>query len=144
MAEFEHSRAIPARARAVFDVAAEIPALNDWAPDGVEVEPEGTDTLHAWVSSGSEVYDATAYVEADPDRLRLAWGGTEHDYEGWLQVEPDASAADSSVATLHLTFAGEQPETLGGEAGEQADRRVAEALDRLASLVVERTGGGTR
>lgn len=125
----------------MFDVAAERPALNDWAPDGVEVEPEGPDTLHAWVASGSEVYDATAYIDADPDRLRLEWGGTEQDYEGWLQVEPDASTPDSSVATLHLTFAGHQPETLDGEAGAEADRRVAEALDRLAALVVERAGG---
>ncbi|EHR49839.1 Polyketide cyclase / dehydrase and lipid transport [Saccharomonospora marina XMU15] len=144
MTEFEHRRTIPARARTVFDVAAAGPTLNAWTPDGVEVEPEGPGTLHAWVSSGSEVYDATGYVEADPDALRLEWGGTEHDYEGWLQVEPDVSTPDRSVATLHLTFGGEQPETLGGEASEQADRRVAEALDRLAALAVERAGGGSR
>lgn len=148
MAEFEHQRAIPAEPQVVFDVAADPPTLNSWTPDGVELEPAGppgsagADEVHARVESGSNVYDATGYVDVDRDDLRMEWGGDEDLYTGWLQVEPDEE--NGSVATLHLTFAGNQSETLGGEISEKTDLQVSQALDRLASLVADRAGGRTR
>ncbi|PXY27345.1 SRPBCC family protein [Prauserella muralis] len=142
MAEFEHQRVIPAEPRAVFEVAAQPELLNSWTPDGVDVEPSGPGVLRAWVSSGSEVADEPGFVEANADELRLEWGGAgEQGYGGWLQVEPDGGDGRGSVATLHLTFTGGQSETLDGEISEEADRRVEEALDRLAALVAEQTAG---
>ncbi|WP_019813293.1 SRPBCC family protein [Saccharomonospora saliphila] len=160
MSEFEHTRVIPAEPGVVFDIASGEPTLNSWTPEGVEVEPAGRGALHAWIAEGSEIHDAFGYVDVDRDRLRMEWGGTESGYDGWLQVVPDDGTADAtgaesaegadsagradgtggSVATLHLTFTDEGA-ALGGERGEEADRRVEQALDRLAALVRERTGG---
>ncbi len=160
MTEFEHTRVISADPGVVFDIASGEPTLNDWAPEGVEVESAGHGALHAWVSEGSEVHDAFGYVEVDRERRRMEWGGTDADYDGWLQVDPDDGTAEAtgtasaegavgaggtgtpgSVATLHLTFRGGQQPDLGGEESEETDRRVEQALDRLAALVREQTGG---
>ncbi|MFC4000064.1 SRPBCC family protein [Prauserella oleivorans] len=138
MAEFEHQRRISADPALVFDVASGTDNLNAWSPEGVDLQPEGRDTVHAWVSSGSEVRDATGFVDVDREQRRLTWGGTHgENYTGWLQLEPDP--AGGSLATMHLTFAGEQPEAAEGELGEEADRRIGEALDRLNALVMERS-----
>lgn len=143
MTEFEHTRVIAAEPELVFDVAAG-PALNDWTPEGVEVEPAGEGELHAWVASGSEVKDAFGYLDADRDRLRLSWGGTDAEYDGWLQVERHEGDGAGALATLHVTFSGDQPETLGGEYSEDVDRRIEQALDRLTALVRDRSSGGVR
>lgn len=142
MSEFEHQRTIPADPLTAFDIASGPGTLNAWTPEGVDVEPAGEGALHAWVSSGSEVHDATGFVDVDRERRRLSWGGSgdEH-YDGWLQIDPADDARSGSVATMHLTFAGKQAEALGGELSEEADRRIEEALDRLAALVAEQTGG---
>ena len=55
MTEFEKTRVIDAEPELVFDVASSMTSLESWTPEGVEVEPTGEGTLHAWVSSGSEV-----------------------------------------------------------------------------------------
>lgn len=126
----------------MFRVATEPQTLNSWTPDGVEVEPAGPGALHAWVESGSDVYDETGYVEVDHDQLRMEWGKSDELYTGWFTVEPDEHTVNGgSVATLHLVFAGNQSETLGGEISEEADLRVDEALDRLAALVTSQAGG---
>lgn len=141
--EFEHRREIPAEPRVVFDVVANRETLGNWAPEGVEVEPSDTPGgLHAWVTSGSEVYDAEGFVNVDSDELRLEWGGNGGEgYDGWLQVEQDErgeqSSSGHSTVTLHLTFAGDQAEALGGELSEEADQRMEQALDRLAALVAD-------
>ncbi|WP_197320333.1 SRPBCC family protein [Saccharomonospora sp. NB11] len=140
MTDFEHTRVIDADPRVVFDVASSIASLDSWTPEGVEVEPEGDGTLHAWVDSGSEVRDETGYVDADRDRMRLRWGGDDTGYEGWLQIEPHGGAGSrAALATLHVGFAGPAPETLGGERSADVDSRIEQALDRLASLVQDRT-----
>ncbi|WP_199430093.1 SRPBCC family protein [Qaidamihabitans albus] len=144
MAEFEHQREISADPQAVFEVATSMRTLSSWAPEGVEVEQADTPgKLHAWVSSGSEIYDAEGFVSVDRDERRLEWGGTgDEGYDGWLQIDPDERDSERhSIATMHLTFAGEQPEALGGEFTEEADRRIEQSLDRLAALVAERLGG---
>ncbi|PRX48641.1 polyketide cyclase/dehydrase/lipid transport protein [Prauserella shujinwangii] len=143
MAEFEHQRDIAAAPRAVFDVATDLRTIDSWSPDGVQIEESDATPgeLRAWVSSGSEVYDAEGYVNVDAAELRLEWGSNDSArYEGWLQVEPGSRGDLHSVATLHITFGGKQPETLGGEFSEEVDRRIEESLDRLAALVAERTG----
>lgn len=143
MTDFEQTRVIDADPRVVFDIASTLTSLDSWTPEGVEVEPEGEGTLHAWVASGSEVRDQTGYVDADRDRMRLRWGGQDTGYEGWLQIEPQggggSNATLATLATLHIEFAGDAPETLGGEQSADVDSRIEQALDRLNSLVQDRT-----
>ncbi|EHK89287.1 SRPBCC family protein [Saccharomonospora azurea] len=140
MTDFEQTRVIDADPRVVFDIASTLTSLDSWTPEGVEVEPEGEGTLHAWVASGSEVRDQTGYVDADRDRMRLRWGGQDTGYEGWLQIEPHGDGgSNATLATLHIEFAGDAPETLGGEQSADVDSRIEQALDRLNSLVQDRT-----
>ncbi|WP_024875992.1 SRPBCC family protein [Saccharomonospora piscinae] len=147
MADFEHTRVIAASPEVVFDLASSPSVLDSWTPEGVEVESEGDGALHAWIASGSEVHDEDGYLDADRDRMRLRWGGTDRDYEGWLQVEPHdagggAPAGQATLATLHVTFSGSQPETLGGEYSEEVDRGIEQALDRLVALVRDAGSAG--
>ncbi|EHR60257.1 SRPBCC family protein [Saccharomonospora cyanea] len=145
MADFEHTRVIDAEPRVVFDIASSESSLDSWTPEGVEVEPQGEGTLHAWVASGSDVHDETGYLDTDRDRMRLRWGGTDTGYEGWLQIEPHGdsgsggSGRPGTLATLHVTFEGGAPETMGGEHSASVDNRIEQALDRLVSLVHDRT-----
>ncbi|WP_298178591.1 SRPBCC family protein [Saccharomonospora sp.] len=140
MTDFEQTRVIDAKPEVVFDIASSMSSLESWTPEGVDVEHTGDGTLHAWVSSGSEVRDEYGYVDTDRERLRLQWGGTDTGYEGWLQAEPHGAKGDSTLATLHVSFSGDQPETLGGEYSEEVDRKIEEALDRLSMLVNDRAG----
>ncbi|ACU96205.1 SRPBCC family protein [Saccharomonospora viridis] len=140
MTEFEKTRVIDAEPELVFDVASSMTSLESWTPEGVEVEPTGEGTLHAWVSSGSEVRDEYGYFDTDRDRLLLQWGGTDTGYEGWLQAEPHGTG-DSTLATLHVSFTGDQPEALGGEYSADVDSKIEQALDRLSALVNDRVGG---
>lgn len=124
----------------MFTIATDPETLNSWTPEGVHVESAGPGALHAWVESGSDVYDETGYVEVDHDQMRMEWGGNDELYTGWLLVEPNNHTENAgSVATLHLIFEGNQSETLDGEMTAQADLRVDEALDRLATLVTSQS-----
>jgi uncharacterized protein YndB with AHSA1/START domain len=136
MAEFERERAMPAPAEQVFTVAADVDRLNRWLPGDITVhagEPEG---LNVDVHDPDGDREAPGVLGASRDQLRLEWGHRgSPDYSGWLQV---ASAEHgTSYATLHLSFHGDQPANHGGEAAQEVERRLAEALENLAGLVGE-------
>jgi uncharacterized protein YndB with AHSA1/START domain len=143
MAEFEREKQMPAEAERVFDVVADIEHLDRWLPDTVAVHPTGADAVDVDVQRPDGEHHATGTVGVRREQLRLEWGGRgTADYTGWLQV----SHADGgrSYVTLHLSFLGDQPESHGGKAAADLERRLDDALDRLAELVAERTGSTER
>ena len=138
MAEFEGEKLMPADAERVFDIVADVDNLDRWLPGMVSVHPSGGEAVDVDVERSDEEHHATGTLGVRREQLRLEWGGRgTADYAGWLQVA-HADGGRSSV-TLHLSFLGDQPESHGGAAAEDLQRRLDEALDRLAELVAERT-----
>jgi|SRR5829696_1419735 len=138
MAEFEREKQMPADAERVFDVVADVEHLDRWLPDIVSVHPTGADAVDVDIHRAEGDQQATGTVGVERDQLRLEWGGRgTADYAGWLQVA-HADPGHSSV-TLHLSFLGDQPESHGGEAAADLERRLDDSLNRLAELVAETT-----
>ncbi|GAA1297456.1 SRPBCC family protein [Saccharothrix xinjiangensis] len=137
MAEFEREQRIPVDARAVFDIARDVGAMEAWLPDGLQVESSGPERVTGRVSIGDEIDEAEGYLSEVPEQRRLEWGDLEGDgYSGWLQVDEDGPTASRVV--LHLDVRGDHPGAVGGEAHELTDEYLGQALDRLAALATDR------
>ncbi|MBP2337868.1 SRPBCC family protein [Saccharothrix coeruleofusca] len=137
MAEFEHEQKIPVQARAVFDAARDVSALDAWLPDGVQVEPSGPERVTGRVSVGDDVEEADGYFTVDEERRRLEWGDLDGEgYSGWLEVREDGPA--ESTAVLHLDVRGDHASAVGGQSHEMTDGYLGQALDRLAALAADR------
>jgi uncharacterized protein YndB with AHSA1/START domain len=138
MAEFEREKQMPADAERVFDVAADVEHLDRWLPDMVSVHPSGAQAVDVDVHRPEGEHHGTGTLGVHRDQLRMEWGRRgSADYAGWLQVA-HAGGGRSSV-TLHLSFLGDQPESHGGDAAAGIERRLDDALDRLAGLVAAGT-----
>jgi uncharacterized protein YndB with AHSA1/START domain len=134
--EYEESRGMPAEAEIVFDILADVDAMERWLPTAMEVETAGPDRVHVAGGGDDFRYDTEGLFRSQKEQLRIEWGSEGPDYAGWAQVYH--SGAGSSEVNLHLSFFGEQPQAHGGEAAEQTRRGMREALERLEEEVTRR------
>jgi uncharacterized protein YndB with AHSA1/START domain len=136
--EYEESRGMPADAEIVFDVLADVDAMERWLPTATDVETAGPDRVHVTGGGAGFHYDTEGLFRAQRDQLRIEWGSEGPDYAGWAQVYH--SRAGASEVNLHLSFLGDQPQAHRGRAAEQTRQGMREALDRLAEEVSRRVG----
>ncbi|PKK15103.1 SRPBCC family protein [Thermomonospora sp. CIF 1] len=136
--EYEASRTMPAESRIVFDIAADVAAMNQWLPEEVRVHEVAPGLAEAAGSLVDVREERDGMLLGAPERLRLEWGSRDGpDYTGWLQVT-DQGAGTSEVV-VHLSFRGHRPP--GEDAGPNRDvmqRMLEDSLERLAEEVGRR------
>lgn len=131
MSEYEQSLAVPVSADRLFAVLRDPERVPQWAPVIDQAEHTESDVVHV----EGEVGEGDALWRAQDDQRRVEWGsrGT-GEYAGWVQVYESGTDPDASEAVIHLSFLGDQPQTHGGQAAQQVEDELREALQRLSEL----------
>jgi hypothetical protein len=132
---------MPADSRTVFDIVSDVPTMDRWIPEEIEVQPIAPDLAVAEAETEGEGPDEDdepdALLRIVPEQLRVEWGSRGRpDYTGWLQVMDQADGASEVV--VHLSFLGDQPEAKGGRARSATQRLLEQSLERLAEEVTRR------
>lgn len=143
MPDYEHSLAVQASPRAVFDFAADIENLPKYLPTTHHAEAQPGGRIRVQGEAGGQAYDSDGYFRTDPMNLRLEWGSDgENRYLGWLEVD---GVDDECEVTVHLTFQpkpeqGERMDTQTGDRDKTIQDGLTAALESLRNQV-EGTGG---
>jgi uncharacterized protein YndB with AHSA1/START domain len=124
--DYEGSRAIDAPPDAVWRLVADPQRLPEWVPTTQESHAEGGGVwLHG--ESHGHSYDMHGGFHADEQARRLSWDSSR--LPGYLGDLSIAEEGAGSRVTIHLTVPDLPP-----DAGEEMNRGIAEALDRIAQL----------
>jgi uncharacterized protein YndB with AHSA1/START domain len=129
MAQYSMTKALDAPAERVWATASDVSVLAKWLPTTHESHAAGGERVQLTGDSHGHPYDTAAPVHADEQAHRLSWSAPDGPaYAGWLQVSGDSAHAE---VTLSLEIADERPAAAHGD---EVQRGMSEALDRLAEL----------
>ena len=127
MPDFEKSKQIAASPEVTWSVVADPHRLAEWVPTARSSSPAGDHAVHLHGESHGHGYDIDSGFTADDDARRLSWNSPRlPGYGGVLAV---TSHGAGSRVTVRVTL----PHVPPG-AGDEMERGLAEALDRIERL----------